>query len=120
MSARYDPVVKPLMTCWPRTSSAVMAVPYSACCPPHALPSLLALHGCADTLRVDEFTVFDSPAYHVRTVRVAILVKTKFASHALKIFGLAYRLQDGCTVLLASALDGISRHHARDRTSTRL
>src|SRR6266571_5049576 len=107
MSARYDPVVKPLIICWPRTSSAVMAVPYSACCPPHALPSSLALHGCANTLRVDEFTVFDCPAYHVRTVRVAILVKAKFASHTLKISGLAHRLHDGRTVLLASALDGI-------------
>src|SRR2546427_1424402 len=107
MRARYDPVVKPLMTCWPRTSSAVMAVPYSACCPPHALPSSLALHGCANTLRVDEFTVFDRPAYHVRTVRVAVLVKAKFASHALKISGLAHRLHNGRTVLLASALDGI-------------
>src|SRR4029450_9627222 len=120
MRARYEPVVKPLITCWLKTSSAVMAVPHSAFRPLHALPPSLALHGCADTLRVDEFTVFDCPAYHVCTVRVAILVKTKFASHALKIFGLAYRLQDGCTVLLASALDGISRHHARDRTSTRL
>src|SRR5689334_12842015 len=104
MSARYDPVVKPLMTCWPRTSSAVMAVPYSACRPPHALPCLLALHGGVDTLGVDEFTVFDRPAYHVRTVRVAVLVKTEFTSHALKISGLAYCLQDGRTVLLASAL----------------
>src|SRR5713101_10107498 len=107
MSARYDPVVKPLITCWPRTSSAVMAVPHSACCPPHALPSLLALHGCANTLGVDEFTVFDGPAYHVRTVRVAVLVKAKFASNALKILCLAYCLQDGRTVLLAGALDGI-------------
>src|SRR2546422_7788171 len=107
MRARYEPVVKPLMTCWPRTSSAVMAVPYSACRPPHALPSSLALHGRANTLGVDEFTVFDSPADHVRTARVAILVKTKFARHALKISGLAHRLHNGRTGLLASALDGI-------------
>src|SRR5262249_37619967 len=90
-----------------------MAVPYSAYCPPHALPSLLTLHGCADTLCVDEFTVFDSPAYHVRTVRVTILVKTKFASHALKISSLAHRLHNGCTVLLASALDGIQCDNGR-------
>src|SRR5260370_38621944 len=107
MRARYDPVVKPLMSCWLRTSSAVMAVPHSACCPPHALPSSLALHGCADTLGVDEFTVFDGPAYHVCTVRVALLVETKFASNTLEIFGLAYRLQDGRAVLLANPLDGI-------------
>src|SRR5215813_6110004 len=107
MSARYEPVVKPLITCWLKTSSAVMAVPHSAFRPLHALPSSFTLHGCADTFRVDEFAVFDRPAYHVRTVRVTILVKTKFASNTLKIFGLAYRLQDGCTVLLASALDGI-------------
>src|SRR5262245_45958805 len=107
MSAKYDPVVKPLMTCWLKTSSAVMAVPHSACRPPQALPSSFALHGGADTLRVDEFTVFDGPAYHVRTVRITILVKAKFASHALKISGLAYRLQDGRPVFLASTLDGI-------------
>src|SRR5215471_8777930 len=102
MRARYDPVVKPLITCWPRTSSAVIAVP-----PPPALSSLLALHGRADTLRVNEFAVFDGPAYHVRTVRVTVLVKAKFASHALKISGLAYCFHDGRTVLLASTLDGI-------------
>src|SRR5215471_15987500 len=113
MRARYDPVVKPLMTCWPRTSSAVMAVQPSACRPPQALPSSFTLHGRADTLRVDEFTVFDGPAYHVRTVRIAVLVKAKFASHALKIAGLAHCLHDGRTVFLASALDGIQRDNGR-------
>src|SRR5262245_2732293 len=107
MSARYDPVVKPLITCWLKTSSAVIAVPHSVYRPLHALPSSLALHSRADALRVDEFTVFDGPADHVCTVRVAVLVKAKFASHTLKIFGLAYRLQDSRPVLLASALDGI-------------
>src|SRR5215475_4873824 len=107
MRARYEPVVKPLITCWLKTSSAVMAVPHSAFYPLYALPSSLALHGCADTLRVDEFAVFDCSAYHICTVRVAILVKTKFASNTLKILGLAYCFQDGCTVLLACALDGI-------------
>src|SRR5215467_1391167 len=113
MRARYDPVVKPLMTCWPRTSSAVMAIPHSAYRPPHALPSLLTLHGRADAFRVDEFPVFDGPAYHVRTVRVAVLVKAKFASHALKIAGLAHRLHNGRAVFLASALDGIQRDNGR-------
>src|SRR5262245_15420895 len=113
MSARYDPVVKPLMTCWPRTSSAVIAVLHSACRPPPAPLSLLTLHGRADTLRVDEFAVFDFPAYHVRAVRIAIFVKTKFASHALKIFGLAHCLHDGRTVLLAGALDSIERDQGR-------
>src|SRR5262245_42685486 len=107
MRARYDPVVKPLISCWLKTSSAVMVAPHSAFRPPHALTSSLALHGGANTLRVDEFAVLDGPAYHVRAVRVAILVKTKFAGHTLKISGLAYRLQDGSTILLASALDGI-------------
>src|SRR5262245_28956460 len=109
MRARYEPVVKPLMICWPRTSSAVMAVTHSACRPPQALPSSFALHGCADTFRVDEFPVFDGPAYHVRTVCVAVLVKAKFARHALKIAGLAHRFHDGRPVLLASTLDGIQR-----------
>src|SRR5215475_6059815 len=99
MSARYDPVVKPLITCWLKTSSAVMAVPHSVCRPLHALPSSLALHGGADTLGVDEFAIFDRPADHVRTVRVAIFVKAKFASHTFKIFSLAHCLQDGHTVL---------------------
>src|SRR5262245_56902797 len=107
MRARYEPVVKPLITCWLKTSSAVMAVPHPACRPLHALPSSLALHGGADTLGVDEFTIFDGPAYHVGTVCVTVLVKAKFASHTLKISGLAYCLQDGRTVLLASTFDGI-------------
>src|SRR6266545_3795462 len=107
MSARYDPVVKPLITCWLKTSSAVITVSHSAFHTPYMLPSSLALHGRADTLGVDEFPVFDRPTHHVSAVRVAVLVKVKLASDALKILGLAHRFHDSSTLLLASALDGL-------------
>src|SRR2546429_8128163 len=84
-----------------------MAVPYSAFHTPYVLTSLLALHGRADTLGVDEFPVFDRPPHHVSAVRVAVLVKVKLASDALKILGLAHRLHDSSTLLLASTLDGL-------------
>src|SRR5438093_788865 len=87
--------------------TAVMAVPYSAFHTPYVLPSLLALHGRADTLGVDEFPVFDRPTHHVSAVRVAVLVKVKLASDALKILGLADRLHDSSTLLLAGALDSL-------------
>src|SRR5947208_10969776 len=103
--ARYDPVVKPLMTCWTNTSRGDIAV---------SVPqSSLTLHGRTDALGVDELAIFDRPAHHVRTVRITILVKTKLAGHPLKILCLAYGLQDGGTVLFASPLDGIEGDNAR-------
>src|SRR5262245_31192149 len=84
-----------------------MVVPHFAFHTPYVLPSSLALHSCADTLGVDEFPVFDRPTHHVSPVRVAVLVKGKLASDALKVLGLAHRLHDSGTLLLASALDGI-------------
>src|SRR5262249_28540606 len=107
MSARYDPVVKPLITCWLKTSSAVMGVPHFAFRTPYVLPTLLTLHGCADTLGVDEFPVFDRPTHHISPVRVTVIVKGKLASDALKILGLADRLHDSGTLFFASAFDGI-------------
>src|SRR6266849_2472053 len=79
---------------------------------PRLLDSLTR-HIRTDALGVDELAIFDGPAHHVRTLCIAVLVKTKLAGDPLKILRLAYGLHNGGTVLFANSLDGVEGDKAR-------
>src|SRR5574341_1243352 len=101
ISARYDPVVKPLISCCVNTSRG--DIPVSAL----SSQGLFTLHVGTDRLGIDELASFDVPAHHVRAVRIAVGVKAELAGDPLKILRLTHSLQDSRAVLFASPFDGV-------------